>query len=125
MNTEVTTQKPLSHDARTQRYVKPYYEVRSAKEAHTVRVYMPGVNKSGVKITLERDRLFIAGERTRLAPDSWKALHREIPEADFRLQLDLNVHIDERAIEARTEDGVLTLRLPVAEEAKPRTITVE
>lgn len=125
MNTEVTSPKPLSREARAQRYVKPYYEVRSAPDAHTVRVYMPGVSKSGVKITLERDRLFIEGERARIAPDSWKALHREIPEADFRLQLDLNVHINEQAIEARTEAGVLTLRLPVAEEAKPRTITVE
>jgi HSP20 family protein len=128
MNTEMTTtqaQNAPAREARAQRYVKPYYEVETGTDAYNVRVFMPGVAKAGVKITLEGDRLFIQGSRGALAPESWKPLHREIPDADFRLQLELNVHIDEKHIEARTENGVLNLRLPVAEAAKPRQITIE
>ena len=44
---------------------------------------------------------------------------------DFRLQLQLNVKIDTDQISARSEAGVLTVSLPVAEESKPRTIAVE
>ena len=110
---------------RPQRYLKPHYEVAEEKGAYEVRVFMPGVAKNDVKLTLERDRIFIEGSRRAVTDASWKPIFREIPDADYRLQLELNVDIDENAIEARTEMGVLNLRLPVAEAARPRSIQVE
>ncbi len=116
---------PEARAQRAQRYLKPHYEVQEQKEAYHVRVFMPGVAKDGVKITLERDRIFIEGNRRELTGASWKPVFREIPDADYRLQLELNVEIDESSIEARTESGVLDLKLPVAEAARPRMIAVE
>lgn len=128
MNEQVTLHEnrtPETRAAHAQRYLKPHYEVQELKDAYHVRVFMPGVAKDGVKITLEKDRIFVEGSRRELSGASWKPVLREIPNADFRLQLELNVDIDESSIEARTESGVLDLKLPVSESARPRSIPVE
>ena len=127
MSTGVTLQenKTPNAQARPQRYLRPHYEVSGDKDAYTVRVYLPGVPKEGVELTLDRERLHIVGRRRELAQESWQPVFRETTDADYRLQLDLNVEVDDTKIEARTENGVLTLRLPVAETAKPRSIQVD
>lgn len=127
MSEQVTLHENKTPETRTQpqRYLKPFYEVREEKDAYHVSVFMPGVAKNDVRITLEKDRIFIEGSRRDFAESSWKPVFREIPDADYRLQLELNVDIDEGSIEARTDMGVLDLRLPVAEAARPRTIAVE
>ncbi len=128
MNEQVTLHEnktPETRAQRPQRFLKPHYEVQEQKDAYHVRVFMPGVAKDGVKITLEKDRIFVEGSRREWTGASWKPIFREIPDADYRLQLELNVDIDESRIEARTESGVLDLKLPVSEAARPRTIAVE
>lgn len=107
------------------RYLRPHYDISQNEEAYTIRVYLPGVGREQVDVQVEDDRLSIDARRPAYAEDGWKARYQEIVQADYRLRLDLNVPIDQERIGARTEDGVLTLTLPVAEEAKPRRITVE
>ena len=126
MSTEISSTQNSSTDGPTQaqRFIKPYYEVSGSDESYEVRVTMPGVAKDGVGLTLEKKELTIEGHRSFTLPKGTKALHREIPRADFRLRLQLNVEIEEDAIQAKTEQGILSIQLPVATAAKPRTIQV-
>lgn len=105
-------------------YARPWYQVEGGEEGHTLRVAMPGVAKAGVEISLEEDQLSILGHRQNRVPSDWKPVFEERAEPDFRLRLRLNVDVDPDKIAARMEEGVLTLTLPVREEAKPRTIEI-
>jgi len=103
---------------------KPLYNVNGNAEAYEVRVEMPGVPKSGVKLDLEDNILTIRGERNTTVPEGMKALHRELSPLSYLLRLRLNTPVEEDKMTAKLEDGVLTLRLPLKEVAKPRQIPV-
>ncbi|MBB5032799.1 MULTISPECIES: Hsp20/alpha crystallin family protein [Prosthecobacter] len=103
---------------------KPLYNVNGNAEAYEVRVEMPGVPKGGVKIDLEDSILTIRGERNATVPEGMKTLHRELSPLSYLLRLRLNTPVDEEQMTAKLEDGVLTLRLPLKEVAKPRQIPV-
>lgn len=104
--------------------VKPRYDVNAGKEAYEVRVELPGVRKGDVNLQFERGLLTIKAERQATAQEGWKTLHRELNSLNYALQLKVNVPVEESALTAKLEDGVLTLTLPVKEAAKPRTIAV-
>ena len=103
---------------------KPLYNVNGNAEAYEVRVEMPGVSKSGVKLDLEDNILTVRGERNTTVPEGMKALHRELSPLSCLLRLRLNTPVEEDKMTAKLEDGVLTLRLPLKEVAKPRQIPV-
>ncbi|MBE2284311.1 MAG: Hsp20/alpha crystallin family protein [Prosthecobacter sp.] len=103
---------------------KPLYNVSGSAEAYEVRIEMPGVPKNGVKIDLEDNILTVRGERTVNVPEGMKALHRELSPLSYLLRLRLNTPVDEDKMNAKLEDGVLILRLPIKEAAKPRQIPV-
>jgi|UniRef100_UPI0037850BDE HSP20 family protein len=103
---------------------KPLYNVNGNAEAYEVRVEMPGVPKSGVKLDLEDNILTVRGERNTTVPEGMKALHRELSPLSYLLRLRLNTPVEEDKMTAKLEDGVLTLRLPLKEVAKPRQIPV-
>lgn len=104
---------------------KPLYNVTGNTEAYEVRVEMPGVPKSGVKLDLEENILTVRGERNTTVPEGMKTLHRELSPLSFLLRLRLNTPVDEEKMTAKLEDGVLAIRLPLKEAAKPRQITVQ
>ncbi len=103
---------------------KPLYNVTGNAEAYEVRVEMPGVPKSGVKLDLEDNILTVRGERNATVPEGMKTLHRELSPLSYLLRLRLNTPVEEDKMTAKLEDGVLTLRLPLKEVAKPRQIPV-
>jgi HSP20 family protein len=104
---------------------KPIYRVLDGRDAHEVRVELPGVPKTGVSIRLEDGVLTVHGRREPVVPTDSKPLHREIPAEDFLLRLRLNTPVDEDRLEARLEQGVLSLRLPLRETARPRRIEIQ
>ncbi|GHC05722.1 Hsp20/alpha crystallin family protein [Cerasicoccus arenae] len=122
--TQIAEKKTSTPAPKRAAYLRPHYEIAQNKDAYTVRVYVPGVAKDGVKITVEKDTLAIEAARKTDANENWQARYREIPTADYRLRLDLNVPVDADQISAQTANGVLTITLPVAEAAKPRQIAV-
>jgi len=105
--------------------VKPRYFVDGTQEAYEVRVELPGVAKDGVSINLEENVLTLRAKRTPSALSDWKTLHRELSGLDFLLRLRLNTQVDEEKMTAALENGILTLKLPVKEAAKPRRIEVQ
>lgn len=126
MNEQITKSEARPpQTAENRRLRVPHYEVASDKHAYDVRVYMPGVPKGESDITIDGDVLTIEGRKNKAGSHDWKTLHREISNDDFKLRLQLNVDIDAEKVSATTEAGVLTVHLPVAEEAKPRRIAVD
>jgi HSP20 family protein len=103
---------------------KPLYNVTRNAEAYEVRVELPGVPKSGVKLDLEENILTVRGERSSTVPEGLKVLHRELSPVGYLLRLRLNTPVNEEQMTAKLEDGVLTLSLPIKEVAKPRQIPV-
>lgn len=106
-------------------YLRPAYRVDAEGDVFTIEVQLPGVNRQNVEINLHEDVLTITARRAQRIPDAWKPISREILDGEYRLQVRLNVEIEQDKIQARVETGVLTLRLPKAEALKPRQITIE
>jgi HSP20 family protein len=104
---------------------KPLYNVNGSTDAYEVRVEMPGVPKTGVKLDLEENILTVRGERNATVPEGMKTLHRELSPLSYLLRLRLNTPVDEEKMTAKLEDGVLAIRLPLKEAAKPRQITIQ
>ncbi len=124
MNTELCKTNECQ-PANTINYQKPRYSVIDHNDFYQVRVDVPGVNKDGVSITHEGDTLLIKATRNAANRSDWKLLREENRELDYQLKLQLNVDVDGEKISAKTENGILTVTLPIAEAAKPRTISVE
>ena len=121
----MTTCTPSTCAPDTTNVVKPRYLVTVGKDSYQVRVELPGVRKDSVHVNLDRDVLTIRAERKANTADGWKTLHRELHVASYALRLKLNAPVDEAALTAKLEDGVLALSLPLKEAAKPRTIAVQ
>ncbi len=88
-----------------------------------VELDLPGVDPSSIDIDVERNVLTVRAERVSRNGD-WEMLASERPRGVFSRQLVLGDNLDLAKIEAGYEGGVLRLRVPVAEQAKPRKIQV-
>jgi HSP20 family protein len=119
-----TTSAPATSGV-TESLRKPLYNVIGNADAYELRVEMPGVPKSGVKLDLEDGILTVRGDRNVSVPEGMKTLHRELSTLNYLLRLRLNTPVDEDKMTAKLEDGVLTLRIPLKETAKPRQIQVQ
>ncbi|MFK5924081.1 MAG: Hsp20/alpha crystallin family protein [Verrucomicrobiota bacterium] len=111
-------------------FVQPRYKASKLDgvEAYEVAVLVPGVNKKGLEVSAENGELTIIARRGAWIPETWRPVYGSAPverPADYRLVLSLNVDIDNERISAKLEDGILTLRLPVAEACKARLIAVQ
>jgi HSP20 family protein len=104
-------------------YVSPEVNIFETRTGYVLEAEMPGVNKQGLEITLEGNELTIIGHRER-AELKGDALYREIRTVDYRRVFELDPIIDTKKIEAKIEQGLLTLTLPKAEKVKPRKIAV-
>ena len=85
---------------------------------------LPGVDPDSIELTVERNVLTVRAERTRPARDGVEPVIAERPMGMFSRQLFLGDTLDTDHLEASYDAGVLTLRIPVAEQAKPRKIEV-
>jgi HSP20 family protein len=85
---------------------------------------LPGVRADSIDLTVERNVLTVRAERVRPEHDGVEMLLAERPHGTFTRQLFLGETLDTERLEAEYVDGVLTVRLPVAESAKPRKVAI-
>src|SRR3954469_4909258 len=85
---------------------------------------LPGVAKESIDLDVERNVLTVRAERVANNGD-WEILATERPRGLFSRQPVLGDDLDLDHLEAAYSDGVLRLRVPVAEQAKPRKIQVQ
>jgi len=86
---------------------------------------LPGIDPDSVDLTVENNALSVRAERSNPAPqEDVQWLVSERPTGSFTRQLVLGEGLDTENIRASYTDGVLTVTIPVAEQAKPRRIGV-
>ena len=93
-------------------------------EEFIVELDLPGVQADSIDLTVEKNVLTVHAERRRDETDGVELLVGERPQGTFSRQLFLGDTLDTDTIQADYVDGVLTLRLPVAERAKPRRVEI-
>lgn len=103
---------------------KPYYTSEYSDEAWEVKIAMPGVEKSGLDVSIENEILSVTGLRKVECPENWKRLSGSGADRQYELKLDVGPEVDGSRIEAKLENGELAIRLPLKEEAKPKHIPV-
>jgi HSP20 family protein len=84
---------------------------------------LPGVDTDSIDLTVEKNVLTVHARR-RATLDGVELLVGERPQGTFSRQLFLGESLDTDKIDASYADGVLTLRVPVAEKAKPRRVPI-
>ena len=91
-----------------------------------VRAEMPGIAAKDLSISAVRNRVSIAGKREIPPENEHVSYHRkERAQGEFNRTVTLPSELAADKVDARYSDGILTLTLPKAEEAKPRQITVK
>ena len=86
---------------------------------------LPGVNLDSVDVDVERNVLTVKAERPDPVGKDTELIASERPRGVFSRQLILGDTLDAENVKASYEGGVLTLRIPVTEKAKPRKIEIE
>jgi HSP20 family protein len=102
----------------------PTADIYETKDALTVILEMPGVEKSNVNIGVQNGVLNVEGRLDLSKYQALQPLHIEYNIGHYSRSFQLSSQIDQGKIEAAMKDGVLSLTLPKVEEAKPRTINV-
>ena len=85
---------------------------------------LPGVDPDSIDITVEKNNLIVTAQRSWSVGEDAAMVINERPQGVFTRQFFLGEALDADHIEAGYDHGVLTVTIPVAEEAKPRKITV-
>jgi len=96
-------------------------DIRDDGEAFTLTAYVPGLKAEDLNIQILDDSLTIEGK---FGNQEGEYLLSELPAGSFRRSLRLPTPLDADKTEASIENGILTLRVPRSETAKPRSIAV-
>lgn len=93
-------------------------------ESFVCRFDLPGIDADSLEVSAENNTLTVRAERNRHDPQDATYLVSERPSGVYSRQLILGDGLNVDAIRADYRDGVLTLTIPVAEQAKPRKIEI-
>jgi HSP20 family protein len=85
---------------------------------------LPGIDPESVDLTVEKNVLTVTAERLERRNEGDEVLVSERPYGRFSRQLFLGEGLDIDRVTASYEHGVLTVRIPVAEQAKPRKVDI-
>ena len=104
----------------------PALNAETNEEETTVTVELPGFGPDDIDLAVEGSTLTIAGSREAEPPKEGETYHRrERWNGTFTRSLKLPADVDTDKVEAAFSNGVLTIRLPKAEEHKPKKIAVK
>ena len=118
--TPASTQEKLTAPA-----VQPLTDVYESKEGATLYVDLPGVNKQQLDIDVDQNVLTIKGYINLDTPDDLSPTYMDIRSKRFERRFTLGEELDSSRIEARLNQGELTLFIPRSEQHKPYKIEVK
>ena len=105
--------------------VFPLVNLTENKDKYFVRAELPGVKADELDLQVTGNKLAISGERKITAEDESAKYHRREREAGtFSRMIGLPGEVDSDKVEAKLENGILTVVVPKAEIAKPKQISV-
>lgn len=106
-------------------WIPPVDIFENDKQEIVLRAELPGVSKDDIDLRVENNTLTLKGERKREAEVKTEQYHRvERSYGTFSRSFSLPARIDSEKVRADFREGVLTITLPVKDEAKPRQISV-
>jgi HSP20 family protein len=103
----------------------PSVDIRETEDALLVQAELPGIDKKDVKVEVHNGVLTISGERRYEKDVNEHHVHRvERAYGSFSRSFSLPVNIDGDKVEAHMKDGVLEVRLPKHESARPKSVEI-
>jgi len=118
--------KPEGKDAMTTFDWAPSVDVLETAEDFQVKAELPEVMKEDVKVSVDGGTLRIQGERKQEKEEKGKKWHRvERNYGSFLRTFTLPENIDDAKVQAEFKDGILNVRLPKSEKAKPKSVEVK
>lgn len=94
-------------------------------DSFVVRFDLPGVDPASIDLTVEKNVLTVRAERRWEPSEGQDVVIAERPQGTFTRQIFLGESLDAENVSASYDHGVLTLMIPVAEQAKPRKVEVQ
>ena len=107
-----------------ERTMIPRVDVFEDDSGITLLADLPGVPKDGLELKVDGDTLLIEGSIATPTPQDLQSVYAEIRVPRYRRAFVLSRELDPAKIDANLRDGVLNLRIPKQEHAKPRRIEV-
>ena len=105
--------------------VYPTLNISQDEQNLYIMAELPGMSAEELELTIENDNLTLRGEKKLPDTDQKVNYHRREREAGFfRRVISLPVRVDADQVTAQTQNGLLTITLPLAAEAKPRQISI-
>ncbi|HEX5285334.1 MAG TPA: Hsp20/alpha crystallin family protein [Polaromonas sp.] len=120
-STEQRGQQPRTEPVTT---ILPPVDIFEDEAGFTLIADLPGVSKDQLVVRVTGDSLVIEGTATAPVTADMELLYGEVQNPQYRRSFTLSRELDPGKIEAKLSNGVLRLRIPKAEEAKPRRINV-
>ena len=103
----------------------PATDIFETEDALTVVLEMPGVDRNNIDVSVENGVLTIEGKINFDKYEGLQPVYSEYNIGPYRRSFRISSRVDQDKIRAEIRDGVITLVLPKAEEAKPRRIEVK
>ena len=104
----------------------PSCELTEDPTGYSLKFDVPGVKKEDVKIELTQNVLTVSAERKQeKATDTKKQHYSEISYGSYRRSFSLPSEVDEKKVDAKFENGVLTVKLPKSETSKAKQISIQ
>ncbi len=116
--------RPVRHHYSQESEIHVPLDVIVENDAYVLEIIIPGLAPEDVEIEIVERTVEIQGEFTDPDEDV-KYLRKERPSGKFRRVIRLPKLLNMEKSEAKLENGILSLRVPVAEEAMPKTIKIK
>jgi HSP20 family protein len=103
----------------------PPVDVVEDESAYVLRAELPGVAREDIKVEVKENRLVLSGKKEAVSRgEEGKYRYVESRHGEFSRSFELPRNVKADAVEATFKDGALTLRIPKADEAKPKSIEI-
>ncbi|HAO99534.1 MAG TPA: hypothetical protein DCQ83_05770 [Fibrobacteres bacterium] len=104
----------------------PAVDVVQDRDAYVLRAELPGVTKDNINVEVKENRLVLSGRKESTTQgEEGKYRYVESRYGQFVRTFELPRNVKSDAIEAQYKDGVLNLRIPKAEESKPKAVEIK
>jgi HSP20 family protein len=104
--------------------VEPAADIVATDDGYRLVVEMPGVTRENLTVDLENDTLTLRGSRQAVEKDKSLVSNGRLADRSFVKRFTLGRDLDRARIEAKLENGLLTVTLPRREDTKPTRIEV-
>ena len=103
---------------------QPAFTSRENEDGLQIQVALPGIAKEDLKLTVKQSVLHIEATRPNAVPADWQNHSGSPRPVSYQLNARIAQKFDGAGAKASLENGVLTLDIPIREDAKPREISV-